>query len=110
MRKRLWFLLGALVVYRMGTFIPVPGIDAARFAQFFSQRGAQVPHSRPKLDIPVQTGKTGLKSGQRVRHPKYGEGVVFRREGDGDDAKVTVQFSKFGVKKLVERFAQLERL
>ncbi len=36
MRKRLWFLLGALVVYRVGTFIPVPGIDAARFAAFFS--------------------------------------------------------------------------
>ena len=36
MRKRLWFLLGALVVYRVGTFIPVPGIDAAKFAQFFS--------------------------------------------------------------------------
>jgi preprotein translocase subunit SecY len=36
MRKRLWFLLGALVVYRIGTFIPVPGIDAARFAAFFS--------------------------------------------------------------------------
>ncbi len=36
MRKRLWFLLGALVVYRIGTFIPVPGIDAAKFAAFFS--------------------------------------------------------------------------
>ena len=36
MRKRLWFLLGALVVYRVGTFIPVPGIDAAAFATFFS--------------------------------------------------------------------------
>ena len=36
MRKRLFFLLGALVVYRIGTFIPVPGIDAAKFAQFFS--------------------------------------------------------------------------
>ncbi|MFO1467646.1 MAG: preprotein translocase subunit SecY [Steroidobacteraceae bacterium] len=36
LRKRLWFLLGALVVYRVGTFIPVPGIDAARFAAFFS--------------------------------------------------------------------------
>ena len=36
MRKRLLFLLGALVVYRVGTFIPVPGIDAARFAAFFS--------------------------------------------------------------------------
>ena len=38
MRKRLWFLLGALVVYRIGTFIPVPGIDAARFAAFFSNQ------------------------------------------------------------------------
>jgi len=36
MRKRLLFLLGALVVYRIGTFIPVPGIDAAKFAAFFS--------------------------------------------------------------------------
>src|SRR5450755_4007023 len=36
MRKRLLFLLGALVVYRVGTFIPVPGIDAAKFAAFFS--------------------------------------------------------------------------
>ncbi len=39
MRKRLWFLLGALVVYRVGTFIPVPGIDSARFAAFFSTQG-----------------------------------------------------------------------
>ncbi len=38
MRKRLWFLLGALVVYRVGTFIPVPGIDAVRFATFFSSQ------------------------------------------------------------------------
>ncbi len=56
------------------------------------------------------TGKTGLKQGSRVRHPKYGEGIVFRREGDGDDAKITVQFQQHGVKKLVEKFAQLERL
>jgi DNA helicase-2/ATP-dependent DNA helicase PcrA len=87
-----------------------PGNSLDNIAQFFSQRGASVPQSRPKLDLPAPTGKTGLKSGQRVRHPKYGEGVVFRREGDGEDAKVTVQFSKFGVKKLVEKFAQLERL
>src|SRR5271156_3877544 len=36
MRKRLFFLLGALVVYRIGTFIPVPGIDAAKFAAVFA--------------------------------------------------------------------------
>jgi len=77
-------------------------------ASFFAGRGQKV--SRPKLDIPEPTGKTGLKQGSRVRHPKYGEGIVFRREGDGDDAKITVQFQQHGVKKLVEKFAQLERL
>jgi DNA helicase II / ATP-dependent DNA helicase PcrA len=87
-----------------------PGNSLDNIAQFFTQRGGSAVQSRPKLDIPAPTGKTGLKSGQRVRHPKYGEGVVFRREGDGEDAKVTVQFSKFGVKKLVEKFAQLVRL
>ena len=44
-----------------------------------------------------------------MRHPKYGEGIVFRREGDGDDAKLTVQFSGFGLKKLVEKYANLEK-
>jgi DNA helicase-2/ATP-dependent DNA helicase PcrA len=81
-------------------------------ASFFAGRGqaAGQKFSRPKLDVPEPTGKTGLKQGSRVRHPKYGEGIVFRREGDGDDAKITVQFQQHGVKKLVEKFAQLERL
>jgi len=34
-RTRLLFLLGALIVYRIGTFIPVPGIDPAEMARFF---------------------------------------------------------------------------
>jgi DNA helicase-2/ATP-dependent DNA helicase PcrA len=81
-------------------------------ASFFAGRGQKAPTKvgRTKLDIPEPTGKTGLKQGTRVRHPKYGEGTVFRREGDGDDAKITVQFQQHGVKKLVEKFAQLERL
>jgi DNA helicase II / ATP-dependent DNA helicase PcrA len=77
-------------------------------AQFFTSRKAG--GSRPKLEIPVPAGAAGFRNGQRVRHPKYGEGVVFRREGDGDDAKITVQFAEFGVKKLVEKFAQLEKV
>jgi len=77
-------------------------------ASFFAARGQKV--ARPKLEVEEPTGKTGLKQGTRVRHPKYGEGTVFRREGDGDDAKITVQFQQHGVKKLVEKFAQLERL
>jgi DNA helicase-2/ATP-dependent DNA helicase PcrA len=78
-------------------------------ASFFSSRGGATA-KRPKLSVPEAKGVVGFKSGQRVRHPKYGDGVVFRREGDGDDAKITVQFTKFGVKKLVEKFAQLERV
>jgi len=77
-------------------------------AQFFTSRKSG--GSRPKLEIPAPNGVTGFRSGQRVRHPKYGEGVVFRREGDGDDAKITVQFAGVGVKKLVEKFAQLEKV
>ena len=77
-------------------------------AKFFSSRGTGT--ARPKMDIPEPTGARGFGKGQRVRHPKYGEGVVFHREGDGEDAKITVQFAKFGIKKLVEKFAQLEKL
>ena len=76
-------------------------------AEFFASRGKKF--SRPKIDLPTPTGRTGFHPGQRVRHPKYGEGTVYRREGDGDDAKITVQFTKFGLKKLVERYAQLEK-
>jgi preprotein translocase subunit SecY len=35
LHKRLWFTLGALIVYRIGTYIPIPGIDPARFAAAF---------------------------------------------------------------------------
>ncbi len=65
---------------------------------------------RPKMDIPSPVGRTGLGKNTRVRHPKYGEGMIVGREGDGDDAKITVSFTGHGVKKLVEKFAQLERL
>jgi preprotein translocase subunit SecY len=40
LRQRLFFLVGALVVYRIGTFIPVPGIDPIALARFFeAQKG-----------------------------------------------------------------------
>ncbi|MFL6575725.1 MAG: preprotein translocase subunit SecY, partial [Povalibacter sp.] len=40
LRQRLFFLLGALIVYRIGTFIPVPGIDPVALSRFFqSQQG-----------------------------------------------------------------------
>ena len=37
LKKRIWFALGALLVYRLGTYIPIPGIDAEALAQVFRQ-------------------------------------------------------------------------
>jgi preprotein translocase subunit SecY len=37
LKKRIWFTLGAMVIYRLGTYIPVPGIDPAALADVFSQ-------------------------------------------------------------------------
>ena len=76
-------------------------------AEFFASRGKKF--ARPKIEVEEPTGKRGFRPGQKVKHPKYGEGTVFRREGDGEDAKITVQFPRFGLKKLVEKYAQLER-
>jgi preprotein translocase subunit SecY len=38
LKKRLWFTLGCLIVYRLGTYIPLPGIDPAVMAQIFAQQ------------------------------------------------------------------------
>lgn len=49
-------------------------------------------------------------TGCRVRHPKWGVGVVRDCYGDGDEQKVTVNFPNIGIKKLVLRFANLEKI
>jgi len=42
LKKRLWFTLGALLVYRFGTYVPVPGIDPSALEQIFSQNAGGV--------------------------------------------------------------------
>ena len=75
-------------------------------ADFFASRGKKF--SVPKMPAEEPKGRKGFRPGQKVRHPKYGEGTVYQREGDGEEAKITVQFPRFGLKKLVEKYAQLE--
>ena len=36
LKKRIWFTLGALIIYRLGTYIPLPGIDPARLTELFN--------------------------------------------------------------------------
>src|ERR1044072_3502431 len=61
-------------------------------------REKSAPASEPVSALP----------GSYVRHAKYGRGLVLRREGSGDQTKLTVSFPGYGQKKLVEKYASLE--
>jgi DNA helicase-2/ATP-dependent DNA helicase PcrA len=56
-----------------------------------------------------QSSSTGLKVGLRVRHKQFGIGNIIGIEEQGDDTRVTVRFNAVGVKKLVARYAALEK-
>ena len=87
---------------------PVRGYNSIdNIAEFFASRGKKF--NVPRMPVEPPTGRRGFRPGQRVKHPKYGEGTVYQREGDGEDAKITVQFPRFGLKKLMEKYAQLEK-
>ncbi len=53
---------------------------------------------------------TGFDLGQRVAHPKFGEGVVLNAEGQGSSARVQVNFEAVGSKWLVVSYANLQRV
>ena len=42
LKKRIWFTLGALLIYRFGTFIPLPGVDTAAFAETFQNNSTGI--------------------------------------------------------------------
>jgi DNA helicase-2/ATP-dependent DNA helicase PcrA len=91
--------------------------DAIR--DFFAKKGITPPASTPPAAPPRgpaprhapdrSASPGGLVPGVNVRHPKYGVGLLLRKEGTGDDAKLTVSFPGYGQKKFVARFAQLEK-
>ena len=73
--------------------------------------GARAPRSAAAgADAPpaAAADDAAIRPGVKVRHPLFGVGTVLRREGDGDDFKVTVSFPGVGAKKLVARYAGLE--
>jgi DNA helicase-2/ATP-dependent DNA helicase PcrA len=94
-------------------------------SQFFQERGvafparnaAPAPGQRPPGPVapPARPAaaaapvRKAARTGMTVEHPKYGTGTVVRREGEGEDAKITVSFPRYGLKKLVEKYAGLKR-
>jgi DNA helicase-2/ATP-dependent DNA helicase PcrA len=89
-------------------------------AEFFKQRSKQLgeiptrrEHAPPKSQAatpkPVSANAGEFVPGSYVRHSKYGRGLVLRREGAGESTKLTVSFPGYGQKKLVEKYAGLEK-
>ncbi len=69
-------------------------------------------NSKPetKSSTPDSTLKTpDFIPGSYVRHAKYGRGLVLRREGAGESVKLTVTFPGYGQKKLIQKYAGLEK-
>jgi len=63
----------------------------------------------PRIGARARSGAANSLLGQRVRHPTYGVGTIIAVDGEGNDRKLTVSFADYGTKKLLERYAQLER-
>ena len=95
-------------------------------AEFFHERGVPLdvhdrraapsavssPPRKPKLGQAAKELKRRgpFAAGTRVRHPKFGVGVVQRRDGDGPGAKLSVYFRDYGLRKLVAGYAKLQEV
>jgi DNA helicase-2/ATP-dependent DNA helicase PcrA len=112
---------------RRNTFTGKTYNSLENISQFFGERGIpfrppqpaaphMAPPQLPRPPLPVKALPTVpaaprriARAGTTVEHPKYGTGTVVRREGDGENAKITVNFPRYGLKKLVEKYAGLKR-
>ncbi len=71
------------------------------------------PSNAPKaknFGTAVAAGKPDYNEGDRVRHPKFGEGTVTSMVRGGRDYEVTVDFDDFGTKKMFAQFAKMSRI
>jgi len=62
-----------------------------------------------EVEMVPDDSEDGVYIGMKVRHAKFGVGTVRKIEGTGDSQKVIVWFDSVGPKKLLVRFAGLER-
>ena len=65
----------------------------------------------PKSKDPISpvSPSSDFSPGSYVKHAKYGRGLVLRREGSGESLKLTVTIPGYGQKKLVQKYAGLEK-
>jgi len=105
LKQRLWFVFGALIVLRLGTFVPIPGIDAAVLAQLFDQQkgtivemfnmfsgGALERASVLALGIMPYISASIIMQLLTVMHPAMAE---LKKEGEAGRRKIS-QYTRYG--------------
>ncbi|WP_417618562.1 DNA helicase II [Oceanisphaera sp.] len=104
-------LYGKEMFHRPSRFIKeLPG-DCVEEVRLKATVSRAVPNGRFSQDRVQDTfNETGFRLGQRVSHPKFGEGVVLNFEGADAHSRVQVQFADGGSKWLVTAYARLEAL
>ncbi len=89
---------------------PAPAVRIGRG----SGPGRTPPPSSPlpprQRDRPSSPKGPGFATGQKVRHPAFGEGLVVAVKEAGGDQEVTVVFATTGIKRLLASYAKLERV
>ncbi|NLD63003.1 MAG: UvrD-helicase domain-containing protein [Bacteroidales bacterium] len=98
-------------------FEPLPGTDSgeaarpltppAKMTRLRDARDRQPPSAVPG---PSQAPDYELEEGDRVRHERFGEGVVVSVEGEPPNTTALIDFKSTGTKKLLLRFAKLTRI
>ena len=66
------------------------------------------PVAASRFRAPAESAAPGVRLGARVRHGKFGEGVILNLEGNGPHARVQVSFEQQGTKWLMVQYANLE--
>jgi preprotein translocase subunit SecY len=105
LKRRLLFVLGAIIVFRAGSFVPIPGIDAAVLAQLFSQQkdtivamfnmfsgGALERASVFALGIMPYISASIIMQLATVVHPRLAE---LKKEGEAGRRKIS-QYTRWG--------------
>jgi|CXWL01.1.fsa_nt_gi DNA helicase-2/ATP-dependent DNA helicase PcrA len=86
-------------------------IEAKLFGRAAAPNAAAPSYVSAPGSVPapvVRAAAKGFKSGQRVKHPQFGRGIVSDVSGSGETMKVTVRFDDGRVAKLLTRYAPLE--
>lgn len=104
-------LYGREMFHRPSRFIKELPADCLEEIRLKAKITRALPNGRFSQDRVQETfDQTGFRLGQRVLHPKFGEGVVLNFEGAGAQSRVQVNFDDGGAKWLVTAYARLEAL